>query len=225
QSVRVGAGRLREGMDVRAQNVRGSLKHDLMSVTDRFGGPFTPVGFYYRTMIGPRRLWPVYEKFLRNAAGLGRVGGATHRRYDTEHRNVDVLVIGGGSSGRRAARQAAAAGNDVLLVDEGHPFPGGGYEVLAPARALAIYEGGLVPVDAADVLYPVGARRIVVAAGAIEQPIVFPGNDIPGVMLAGAVRRLVDEWAVRPGATAVVVGDTTVIAQLERAGIEVAAVS
>ena len=223
-NVRVCVEPLREGMDVRAQNVRGSLKHDLMSVTDRFGGPFTPVGFYYRTMIRPRRLWPLYEKFLRNAAGLGRVGGATHRRYDTEHRTVDVLVIGGGGSGRRAAREAAAAGDDVLLVDEGHVSPGGGYDVLGPARALAIYEGGLVPVDAGDVLYRVRARRIVVAAGAIEQPLVFPGNDLPGVMLPGAVRRLIDEWAVRPGATAVVVGDTAVTAHLERAGVEVAAV-
>src|SRR5690349_9611358 len=182
-NVRVCVEPLREGMDVRAQNVRGSLKHDLMSVTDRFGGPFTPVGFYYRTMIRPRRLWPLYEKFLRNAAGLGRVGGATHRRYDTEHRSVDVLVIGGGGSGRRAAREAAAAGNDVLLVDEGRVSPGGGYDVLGSARALAIYEGGLVPVDAGDVLYRIRARRIVVAAGAIEQPLVFPGNDLPGVML------------------------------------------
>jgi sarcosine oxidase subunit alpha len=79
------------------------------------------------------------------------------------------------------------------------------------------------PVDAGDVLYRIRARRIVVAAGAVEQPLVFPGNDLPGVMLPGAARRLIDEWAVRPGATAVVVGDTTVKAQLERAGVEVAA--
>ena len=39
------------------------------AVTDKLGGPFTPVGFYYRTMIRPRRLWPLYEKFLRNVAG------------------------------------------------------------------------------------------------------------------------------------------------------------
>jgi sarcosine oxidase, subunit alpha len=224
-NVRVCVEPLREGMDVRAQNVRGSLKHDRLSIVDRFGGPFTPVGFYYRTMIRPRRLWPVYEKFLRNVAGLGRVGGATHARYDTEHRTVDVLVIGGGSSGRRAARDAAAAGHHVLLVDEGHPFPGSGYEVLAPGRALAIYEGGLVPVDAGDVLYRIRATRIVVAAGALDQPLVFPGNDLPGVMLPGAVRRLVDEWAVRPGTTAVVVGDTTVTAHLERAGVAIAAIA
>ena len=51
----------REGQRVEAQNVWGSLDFDLLSITDRIGGPFTPVGFYYRTMIRPRRAWPLYE--------------------------------------------------------------------------------------------------------------------------------------------------------------------
>jgi sarcosine oxidase, subunit alpha len=196
-NVRVCVEPLREGASVRAQNVRGSLDHDLMSMVDKFGGPFTPVGFYYRTMIRPRRAWPLYEKFLRNVAGLGKVGGATHKRYDTEHRSVDVLVIGGGGAGRRAASEAAAEGFDVLLVDEGHAFPGSGYDVLAPARALAVYEGGLVPVDAGDVLYRVRAERIVMATGALEQPLVFPGNDLVGVArVARGRRRRLDRRAL-----------------------------
>ena len=223
-NVRVCTEPLREGARVRGQNVRGSLERDWLSVVDRFGGPFTPVGFYYRTMIRPRRAWPLYEKVLRNIAGLGRISPTgAHRRYDTEHRTVDVLVIGGGGAGRRAAAEAAKTGAEVLLVDEGHAFRGRGYEVLAPARALAVYEGGLVPVDAGSVLHRIRARRIVVAAGTLDQPLVFPGNDLVGVMLPGAVRRLVDEWAVRPGTRAVVVGDTGVAEQLRRAGVEVAA--
>ena len=43
-----------------------------MRATDLVGGPFTPPGFYYKTFIRPRKLWPVYEKVLRHAAGLGR---------------------------------------------------------------------------------------------------------------------------------------------------------
>ena len=58
---------------VEPQNVLGTLDFDLLSVTDKLGGPFTPVGFYYRTMIRPRRMWPLYEKFLRNVAGLGKL--------------------------------------------------------------------------------------------------------------------------------------------------------
>src|SRR5438067_8697278 len=176
-------------------------------------------------MIRPRRLWPYYEKFLRNVAGLGRVGGAGGRRYDVEHRRVRTLVIGGGRSGRAAAE---AAGDDVLLVDERGGFAPAGYELLAPASALGIYEGGLVPVAAGDVLHRIRAERIVVATGAVEQPLVFPGNDLVGVMLPGAVRRLVDEWAVSPGSRAVVIAaderGCAVTDQLAAAGVEVARV-
>jgi sarcosine oxidase, subunit alpha len=223
-NVRVCVEPLRPGVEVRAQNVLGSVDRDLLSVTDKLGGPFTPVGFYYRTMIRPRRAWPLYEKVLRNLAGLGRISeNGSHRRYDTEHRRVDVLVIGGGRSGRAAA---AAADGTVLLVDEQGPHDAP-YEVLAPATALAIYEGGLVPVDAGRVLYRIRADRIVVATGAVEQPLVFPGNDLVGVMLPGAVRRMVDEWAVQPGTRAVLVGDDArgVTNQLARAGVEIAAVA
>ncbi len=50
----------------------------------------------------------------------------------------------------------------------------------------------------------VRARRTVLATGAIEQPIVFAGNDLPGVMLAGAVRAYVNRYAVLPGNRTVV---------------------
>lgn len=43
------------------------------------------------------------------------------------------------------------------------------------------------------------AKRAVLAAGAIERPIVFPGNDRPGVMLAGSVREYVNRFGVLPG--------------------------
>ena len=228
-NVRVCTEPVREGADVRGQNVLGSLDRDFLSVVDRVGGPFTPVGFYYRTMIRPRRLWPVYERLLRNVAGLGRIDerGGRSRRYDTEHVRTDVLVIGGGTSGREAAAEAAESGRSVVLVDERTPVPHDGYTVLAPARAIGIYEGGLVPVDAGDVLYRIRAERIVVATGAVEQPLVFPGNDLVGVVLPSAVRRLVDDWAIQPGDRAVIVAvderGRGVTDQLERAGVEVAA--
>jgi sarcosine oxidase, subunit alpha len=207
-NVRVCAEPVRFGAEVRAQNVVGSLERDLLSVVDKVGGPFTPVGFYYRTMIRPRRAWPLYEKFLRNVAGLGRVDEHAGRsgRFDTEHRRADVLVIGGGNAGLDAAAEAAARGEHVVLVDEGDPdVDGAAFEVVARARALGIYEGGLVPVDAGSVLLRFRAGRIVVATGVVEQPLVFPGNDLVGVMLPDGVRRLIRDFSLKPGERAVVI--------------------
>jgi len=219
-----------DGATVEAQNVLGSLDHDLLSIVDKVGRPFTPVGFYYRTMIRPRRLWPLYETFLRNVAGLGRVDKRRGRttRYDAENRSVDVLVIGGGRSGLAAARAAAADGDRVLLVDENaRSFGEEPFEVVAPACALGIYEGGLVPVAAGRLLLRVRAGRIVVATGAVEQPLVFPGNDLVGVMLPDGARRLIRDFALKPGERAVLIAADdralSVTEDLERAGVEVAA--
>ena len=53
-------------------------------------------------------------------------------------------------------------------------------------------------------LWQVRAGKVVLASGAIERPLVFPGNDRPGVMLATAVRRYLHEFAVRAGERLVV---------------------
>jgi sarcosine oxidase subunit alpha len=219
---------VRQSVAVRSQNVLGSLEWDVLSVIDRLGGPFTPVGFYYRTMIRPRWAWPYYERFLRNVAGLGRVDkhARRSRRFDVEHRRAEVLVVGGGRAGVEAARRAAAEGRHVVLVDERVAPDETGFETIAPATAIGVYEGGLVPVDAGEVLYRFRAERIVIATGTVEQPIVFPGNDLVGVVLPSAVRRLAREWSVSPGKRAVVVTprEPDVVADLEAAGVEVARV-
>ncbi len=77
-------------------------------------------------------------------------------------------------------------------------------------------------------LWRVRASRIVVATGALERPLAFANNDVPGVMLAGAVRDYVRLWGVLPGQRAVVVASNddayrTAIA-LHEAGATVAAV-
>src|SRR6185437_8322254 len=151
------------GMKVEHMNASPSLDFDLMSVTDRVGSRLTPPGFYYKTFIRPRRLWPLYERVLRNAAGLGRLSRLSpeDREWRTEYRrrHTDVLVVGGGAAGLSAATAAAQAGADVVLADEG-PEPGGrllfegaherareltaaareaGVEVLVNAPALGFY--------------------------------------------------------------------------------------
>jgi sarcosine oxidase subunit alpha len=52
--------------------------------------------------------------------------------------------------------------------------------------------------------WQVRAKEVVLATGAIERPLVFPGNDRPGVMLASAARTYANRYGVLPGTTAVV---------------------
>ncbi len=53
-------------------------------------------------------------------------------------------------------------------------------------------------------LWQVRADRVVLATGAIERPLVFPRNDRPGIMLAGAARTYLHRYGVKVGARAVV---------------------
>lgn len=53
-------------------------------------------------------------------------------------------------------------------------------------------------------LWHIRAGRVVLATGATERTVVFPGNDRPGVMLVGAVHAYLARWAVAAGRQAVV---------------------
>ncbi len=78
-------------------------------------------------------------------------------------------------------------------------------------------------------LWHVRARRVVLATGAIERPLVFPGNDRPGIMLAGAAQTYLNRYGVRVADRVVVVTACDAAYQaaldLRAAGVEVAAVA
>jgi sarcosine oxidase subunit alpha len=78
-------------------------------------------------------------------------------------------------------------------------------------------------------LWQVRARRVVLATGAIERPLVFPGNDRPGILLASAAHTYLNRYGVRIGTRAVVVtaGDDAYQAALDlkAAGVAIAAVA
>ena len=54
-------------------------------------------------------------------------------------------------------------------------------------------------------LWQVRAREVVLATGAIERPLVFPGNDRPGVMLASAASTYLHRYGVSVGSRIVLV--------------------
>lgn len=72
------------------------------------------------------------------------------------------------------------------------------------------------------------ARRVVLATGATEQPLLFDHNDRPGVMLAGAARQYVRRYGVAPGRKVVVATNNNsaydTARDLREAGISIAAI-
>ena len=77
-------------------------------------------------------------------------------------------------------------------------------------------------------LWRIRAAMIISATGAIERPLSFAGNDIPGVMLASAVRDYVVNYAVSPGDRTVIVTNNDSAYQtalaLKAAGLDVPAI-
>ncbi len=79
-----------------------------------------------------------------------------------------------------------------------------------------------------ETYWKVRAGRVVLATGAIEQPLMFGNNDLPGIMLAGAMLQYANRYAVLAGRriAAVINNDLawrTVIA-LQDSGVEVASI-
>lgn len=75
----------------------------------------------------------------------------------------------------------------------------------ADGLLVALRQQGGLPGD--DVLYRIRARAFIAATGAIEQPIAFVNNDLPGVMLLGAAERYLARYGVRVGSTPVLFGN------------------
>ena len=84
------------------------------------------------------------------------------------------------------------------------------------------------PFEPRQRLWRIIAKRAVLAAGALERPLVFGDNDLPGVMLASAVSAYINRHAVRPGRRAVIFADNdhawTTVADLRAAGTEIVAI-
>ena len=256
-NVRAGHRRLSNGMVVSAQNVWPSLRFDLGAI-NQMVGRFLSAGFYYKTFMRPRFLWPLYQKVLSRFAPGGRIHweSSSHGAYDKRYAHPDVLVAGGGPSGMAAALAAAEAGADTLLVEHEHQLGGhllwGGpadqaeaadmakaveahpkIEVLCNSTVTGRYDHNWVSVlershpTAPERLIRARTGSLVVAPGLVERPYVFAGNDTPGVMLSGAVRRLINLWAVKPGQRAVVLSANTqgdsALDDLRAAGVEIVA--
>ena len=231
------------GLVAQSQNRWPSLAFDLMAVNGLLA-PLLSAGFYYKTFMGPtRKAWMFYERFIRNAAGMGKAGlEADPDRYEKLNAFCDVLVVGSGPAGLMAAYAAASAGARVIVCEE-MVCPGGSLvgdatridgfaghdwcrQMIAKLVAFAnlrlmprttVYGyfdtntlGALERVSdhlpaPAHACAPrqrhwtIRARRVILATGALERPIVFDNNDLPGIMLADAARRYALQYGVAIG--------------------------
>jgi NADPH-dependent 2,4-dienoyl-CoA reductase/sulfur reductase-like enzyme len=169
-------------------------------------------------------------------------------KYSQER--FDVLVIGGGPAGMAAAVSAAKAGVRVGIVDE-NPSLGGqiwrgeastgshsseaagwlnqvkaaGVGTLYGKRVFHHPEPGILLVEGLDDVCELGYRTLVLATGARERFLPFPGWTLPNVTGAGGLQALVKSGLPIKGKRVVVAGSgpllLAVAAYLRKRGAEI----
>ena len=101
-------------------------------------------------------------------------------------------------------------------------------EVISDSTVFGLYQDNFLGILAGDWRITLRAKRVVIATGCHEVPLLFQNNDLPGIMLASAARRLTGLYGIRPGANAVVATETDqgyqTALELLDAGVRVAAV-
>jgi NADPH-dependent 2,4-dienoyl-CoA reductase/sulfur reductase-like enzyme len=97
------------------------------------------------------------------------------------------------------------------------------------ANVWGVFDGTRVAYTDANGAHEVLAQRLVLATGAFDRPVAFPGWTLPGVMTAGGLQNLLKSQAVLPGSRVAVVGSGPLILvvarQLLAAGADVVVVA
>jgi len=169
---------------------------------------------------------------------------------------AECVIVGAGPAGLAAARTAARYGVRVVLVDES-PDPDGPWQrrvadrtptditahddhpLVADVRALGvtvrldtaawgIFDQRTVALNAGGRTERVGAENLILAVGAYDRPVPFPGWTLPGVISARAALDLMTRYQIVPGRRALLVGSgpmlVTIAHHLLRGGAHVAGI-
>ncbi len=137
--------------------------------------------------------------------------------------------------GKSAAEWLAAAlaelqaRPNVTLVPRAQIFGYYAQNFLAGQQRLTDHLADPDPRMPRERLWQVRAKRVVLATGAHERPLVFPHNDRPGIMLAEATRTYLQRYGAKPGSRALIATahDSAYRAALElaQAGIDIAMIA
>ena len=139
----------------------------------------------------------------------GQLFKQIHKFFGSGHHGAGVRGV---ELGRQLLAECEAAGVEICLS---HTVYG-------------IFPGGRLGVTHAGYSRIIRAEKILIATGATEKALAFPGWDLPGVMGAGAAQTMVNLNRVLPGRRIIMVGSGNVGLvvgfQLLQAGAHLAAV-
>ena len=88
---------------------------------------------------------------------------------------------------------------EVKLLPRSSVFGYYDHNFLAIAQSFTLEQAASHPHHPNQRIWRVRAKQVVIAAGSFERPLIFPNNDVPGVMLASAVSSYINRYAVLPG--------------------------
>jgi sarcosine oxidase subunit alpha len=129
-----------------------------------------------------------------------------------------------GSSKQYAGDRGIAIGDFLLSEAKNEP----NIEVMTETTVIGYYDDDIILAERNEQIYKINPKKVIIATGAAEDFLSFPGNDLPGVYGAGAVQTLMNVEGIVPGKRVLMIGASNigliVSYQLAQAGVEVAAV-
>ena len=143
---------------------------------------------------------------------------------------AEQVAVGGAPAAEWAAQAEAELASlpEVTILRRTAVFSAYDGGVYAAIEKVSDHLAAPAPHQPRQRLWRIVAKGAVLAAGAMERPIAFGNNDLPGVMLASAVRTYLNRFAAAPGKRAVVYANNDdaarTVADLARAGCEIVAV-
>ncbi|ACM38818.1 MULTISPECIES: sarcosine oxidase subunit alpha [Rhizobium/Agrobacterium group] len=187
------------------------------------------------------KCWAHCDLLVIGAGAAGLMAALTAGRAGARVILLDEQAqIGGGLLAETSLINGVAASDFVATTQaELQSLPN--VQILARTTAFGWYDGNVfgavervqkhIAVPAAnrpvERLWRIATKKAILATGAEERPLVFGGNDIPGVMMAGAMRRYLNHYGVALGKkTAIFTTNDSgyaLAADLEAAGVRVTA--